>query len=501
MIEKDYSILRYYLTPHSKDYDKKPILWPAYAYRVVAPITKERQMNILQKAVIGLCDAGIVSLKSISELLNIDEELAGYIVLELQSEKHISQTGSLTDTGRSMLNAGRIENKELVTGYVFKDPFINKLWPRFVTNLDFAEWELNENGNPILIEGNRTIWPSVFTIKNEMSYPTPEPIEILDSIRRHSKDTIRWKNNIARMEDNEVGDFDYDSLEISRIALISEIPIFTFLYTWLYVPSDEYDWYVTDPFGLGYSVFLKRIIEKRLFEDDKVKNKIEELLGERHGGISGYNEIMEEIESKALSNLNTYFDKINSDIFQYLHSLEIEMVKAEEAGIKCKTHQINNVLGQARKALEAVFNILNTEYASKGLWEDLSSQDNKYNRLFLERILKNIGFREPFPEPLFRIDSNKVKSITDYDTSRSGLRPRVLVSILAAARNAEHPLRKLSSKMPNALLEVESISNLAGEAVHASETLSSSELDNSELRKLAMFVYEATKILLIRDNL
>ena len=49
------------------------LLWPALMYRVVAPEVQERQLNVLQKAVLGMCRAGITNAQRIGE----EDALAG----------------------------------------------------------------------------------------------------------------------------------------------------------------------------------------------------------------------------------------------------------------------------------------------------------------------------------------------------------------------------------------------------------------------------------------
>ena len=49
--------------------ERRFVLWPALMYRVVAPEVRDRELNVLQKAVLGMCRAGTTNVQRIGDRL------------------------------------------------------------------------------------------------------------------------------------------------------------------------------------------------------------------------------------------------------------------------------------------------------------------------------------------------------------------------------------------------------------------------------------------------
>ncbi|MBP9825981.1 MAG: hypothetical protein KBF21_17265, partial [Thermoanaerobaculia bacterium] len=134
---------------------RKFLLWPALMYRVVAPEVRPRRVNILQKAVLGMCRAGITFPPRIGEKLRIHADLATLILSELLQRGLIKPDGLPTPAGNEVFEDEALDMRPPVTGHVFQDPWSGDLWPRFVQRLDYAELDRRENGFPDLILGTK----------------------------------------------------------------------------------------------------------------------------------------------------------------------------------------------------------------------------------------------------------------------------------------------------------------------------------------------------------
>jgi hypothetical protein len=99
------------------------ILWPAWAYRVVAPCVRDRQLNMFQRAVLGLCRAGLHEVEAIGKKLAIHEDLAAFVLVELTDLGYIDNYGCTTEQGLQVLTEDAIEAHDMVAGYVFQDPW------------------------------------------------------------------------------------------------------------------------------------------------------------------------------------------------------------------------------------------------------------------------------------------------------------------------------------------------------------------------------------------
>ena len=108
---------------------------------------------MLQRAVLGLCHAGLRRPDTLAEHLSIHPDLAAFIVKELGELGHLDTNGLPTSEGIRTLDEDTIDTDEMVAGYVFQDPWRQDLWPRFVERLDYCELDYDENGFPVLLTG------------------------------------------------------------------------------------------------------------------------------------------------------------------------------------------------------------------------------------------------------------------------------------------------------------------------------------------------------------
>lgn len=102
---------------------RKFLLWPALMYRVVAPEVRPRQINILQKTVLGMCRAGITFPPRTSEAEDSTE-----IWPPLSWESFYKGGSSRPMDCRRSRATRFFENETLdmrppVTGHVFQDPW------------------------------------------------------------------------------------------------------------------------------------------------------------------------------------------------------------------------------------------------------------------------------------------------------------------------------------------------------------------------------------------
>jgi hypothetical protein len=134
---------------------RKYFLWPALMYRVVAPEVRDRELNVFQKAVLGMCRAGTTNVQRIGDRLHIHPDLAALIYLELQERGLLGSNGLPTEKGRELFEEETLDARRMVTGHVFQDPWSGDLWPRFVEKLDYVELQQNPNGFPDLVLGSK----------------------------------------------------------------------------------------------------------------------------------------------------------------------------------------------------------------------------------------------------------------------------------------------------------------------------------------------------------
>lgn len=118
----------------------KAILWPVMVHRVLYPEPKRAELNLFQRAVLGLIRAGAKSQDVIANLTGLHPDLIAFIVAQGVSNGWLApQANELTDKGFKLLDDEEDEAANLKAGYIFQDAISGEYWPRLVTRLEQIE--------------------------------------------------------------------------------------------------------------------------------------------------------------------------------------------------------------------------------------------------------------------------------------------------------------------------------------------------------------------------
>jgi hypothetical protein len=308
------------------------LLWPVYAYRVLAPKPKSRDLNIFQKAILGFCRTGERKKENIAKTLHLDMELVDTVLGELREANLVNPDFSLTSKGERTLDEELDElPAEIVNSFVFQDPWTGKLWPRIVEHREFARVEYEGNSRyPTLLLGsigsNRRLKPFVKTGDQDMMPRTPQVSEILEARQQFEKDKRKQFQALSSDQESSTQEdedgFSYlplDDAEFKSITVIDEEPELYFMTTYIYIPDyrlHTLEWYVCDPFGLGASSLLRKSIERLAGKDPNLKNFVDEFIQDVLGETQQYNDEIVTLQSDAktfihmeLTDLTLEFDK------------------------------------------------------------------------------------------------------------------------------------------------------------------------------------------------
>ena len=222
--------------------DRGYLLWPAWAHRVMAPEVRDRPLNPLALAVLGLLAASRLTAKEVASHLAIHTELAGYVVTDLQGSGYLDRTTALTERGRTLLEDERDAAVNLVPGWVFRDPWQERLWPFVARDLSTAETTINDRGYPDLKLGTTG---KPWTQRAFMQLPppdaapkAPEAREILQAVDEQRRIAKRLgRTGRSRFWDEEGPDlYDPKRMDLTRIAEIEAQAHPVYLATFIYVP-------------------------------------------------------------------------------------------------------------------------------------------------------------------------------------------------------------------------------------------------------------------------
>ena len=509
-------VLYYGPKAHTRFSSRRYILWPAWAYRVIAPFVKHRKINVLQKAVMGLLLAGVHQADSIAENLAIHKDLVQFIFSELMNLGFMNSKGELTDKGKQALDEDELTTEDMIAGYVFQDPWKEDLWPRFVSDLEYTEVELNEEGYPFLVlgtKGNPKKRQAFSVIPRNQFIPTvPTAKSVVEAVNRHKR-SLRFKNFDEDILKEETESSVVDNvMDFNRVSFIEEKPQPVLLVTYLYVPesgSGALDWYACDPFGLGQSVMLRRKIEEILPEIPGLIENINRIAGETlHAGFDEQKAWIQKVRLKAEIEVERKLSvRIRSHTcFDHLVEMESVHIEVQTLGEDSPRHKINDLLRSGVKVLESIFSEMTKSNPLRDIWKRvyvkhivrstgkeklIQQKDSGITSAIYEGAIRAVGFDGDIPGSFLNIKPGQIRAVADYgDTWR--LRPLVTATVLLAQQDTSHPLYEAVKRDPFILVSINDIANVGGGAGHAN----SDEISLVDAESHVNIVYSAVSTLL-----
>ena len=499
---------------HARWSSRQFLLWPAWAYRVVAPRVRQRKLDVLQRAIMGLCRASVHRVDSIAEHLSVHTDLVAFILSELMDLGYLDQHGLPTEQGARVLEDDSFETQEMVAGYVFQDPWSGDLWPRFVESLDYCELDFSESGFPSVLLGT-TGKPRryrTFTVlpRAQVSPATPSAAAVVQAVAQHRKG-LRFKET-DESYDEGFGSFVASGVQINRVSFINDEPQAVFLLTYLYVPESDLgatDWYACDPFGLGQSVRLRRRVEAVMHEVPGLFGVVNQLVGETlHASYEDQQRWLETIHLKAGLEIDRRLTVSfrTSSVFEQVLELESARQEMRSIGRDCPERKIKEVLRAGVKVLEAVFSSIAVTYPLGDIWKRVwvSRVDRRTGRQHLapqqdrsvysatyEGAFRSLGFAAPVPDALLNVKPGQVRSVAEYRDSWR-LRPFVTATALLAQRDPAHPLARAAARSPGLIGAIDEIATVGGGAGHANGGSAAPQLAEQLTEK----VYDVVSILL-----
>lgn len=501
---------RGHVRPGGREY----LLWPTWAYRVVAPRVRDRQLNMFQRAILGLCRSGIVNAETIGMKLSIHPDLAVVIMRELHSLLFLTQDGVPTKKGVQVLDNDAFESHDMVSGYVFQDPWTGDLWPRFVERFDYCDLEMNTKGFPSLLLGTtgKPYRQSAFTVLPDSGlYPTkPLPEKVVAAVAAHRK-ALKLNNGSSSWEDEMSDSFVPTNAQFNRVSFVEENPVPVFLTTYLYLPDsteDAQSWYIADPFGMGASARLRRRVEQVMQEQPNLYKKVNQLVGRRlSDGLEEQKQWLDMLRQSAELEVEQQLsiDIRNHEAFSHLVNMAFAHQEVIQLGDHCPESKINDVLRSGVKVLEKMFSELQCRFPLGDVWKRVYAEriDRSTGKRYLaqqkdSRLLAEMyrsaavasGFDVSIPESLLCVKPGQIRSVVQYQDSWR-LRPLICATLLLAKENEGHPIREVASICPQFLLDCDEVANQGGAAGHAGDRI----FDIFDAAKIVQLVYKLVSVM------
>ena len=459
--------------------DRVWVIWPAWAFRVIAPQFRRRPFNALQKAVLGVLRASRLTAAELGERLGVHPELAAHVVTELQNQGRVDDEWAVTGRGIELLDQEREESTDLAPGWVFKDPWNDHLWPFVAPSLEYTRTGQDERNMVVLELGTtgrpwqQRVWMQLPPDGQPPAAP-PDAHQILRAARRHRRLERRRQEVNAPIDEDDIETSSVAGLDLNRVASIEPVPEPAFLLSFLYVPrdGDDTDWHACEFFGRGSDPALRRIVIRVAEENQGLAQRLDRLLGlTPHDNFAEFKRAEKDRDRRArwlLERTLTIDVARHEGIANALTETIEGWLELHDLGDAAGRRRRRNVLTSCRSALERLFVEVRKEWPLTGMANRLSRHDWKMNEAVLQNAMDEIGLTV-LPDAVRRVKYGHVRAVSDYDDAWR-LRPLVAATLLRAQTEPDHPLRSAAGNAPNLLARIERVTALAGEATHAGES-------------------------------
>ncbi len=465
--------IEYYGAKAPKNCPSEWLALPFWVYQVFAPAPGSRTLNLFEKAMLGLLQAGCFQNETLRDYLQLDIDLIRLVRADLTRKVLITDGQQLTPKGERLLREADWlvdpDPSTFITGYVFQSPFDGSFLPRFIRKREPVAVHRSEDrdwpGIDLGTVGARRIeWP--FFVKGGSYLPPgpPGPEGIFTIVQQHT---------LAIIHPNSLTDKTALPEELppsmQQVQIIGEAePVWVVSHA--YFPSAGYSrasWRIRDPFGLGDSQSLKTLVEKQAQQLDTLRDKLDRLFeSEAQFLYRKANEQERQIREEARMEVEREFggmcederllDRIGEFVYVFHRAMRIDQDKGYQ------------VWKEAQIVLETLLNKMKDESYKQTLDRQRQKQrqglylDSRY----IQFLYQNLGGHE-VPERLSAVRGRQAAGWIKY--GNGSLRPMTIATLWIAHQKEGHPLRSMIAELPDLFNWIERISVSRDNVSHGGE--------------------------------
>ncbi|MCP8687139.1 hypothetical protein [Marinobacterium sedimentorum] len=450
--------LRYREEPYGK---RDPLLWPVYVYRVTYPAVRGRQLNLFQRAVIGLSRAGCLDPQEMSQLLGLHLQMILLILAQCNSNGWLDGLGKPTESGISLLEEDEDRHLELRSGLLFRDALNGAFWPRIVGDLEEME-PLPGSGEFPVFRVSRSTGKSLRPYVLLPSQPVNSQLdnrEVLEAYRAYRLDYFNAKQLYG-------GESLPEQVEAFGIQLMEETPEPMYVLTWVAEDaSGERPWRLCDPFDLRQQVpWLEGPFTELLPRNPLLIKKLARITGEPEPERQSAEEWMQSMDRSIDLELLVEHAWASREalIARQYTTLKRRLIIIEQGLGK---YELESTLNDAQKLCEAVCQwILKKFRADVGLFPGIKGHDRGLN----ESLLEALELSALTPRVVRILAGQNLRLVLRVLEGQSqSLKAMLFGALLSTLNDSSHPLRKIAPEKL-ALDQVLELADLRNDAAHAS---------------------------------
>lgn len=453
---RDPSVLNYWRPDESFDSSDVaivPILWPAYAWRVVAPRPRDDGLNLFQRAVLGACRAGGFHREALGGKLGLHEKLISVILGELAQLDLIDDSGRPTDAGLIALTDEDLLWAGAVTGWFFQDPWSRSLFPHFATEgFPFADAEFSGKHGARIKMANR--WFDAYLLEGPECLATPDADALARALRAHQ----RREKHQRHMDEEWSSRAQQATARLDTekaLEVIDERPEPVLLLTVGRMAREDVGATLDDPFGLGEVpqlwIDLQRIAQQN-GADSRLAKCVQAVADlarmERDSMTEGLRgDLRREAQKRVAGVLSPEISRAES-VFEHLVRMELDLIDAS-AEPDDPWHRWDNARNDARKALEAVLKEVEASDPPVAGMSEMLPDDEESSRVVLNQRAQDLGFKSPLPHEL-RIDRRDRTFLRRWEPGRSyNIQLGIIALLLRGAQLQGPRLREIAAIAPD----------------------------------------------------
>jgi hypothetical protein len=466
-----------------------PRIWlmvPAWAHRVTAPLLKSRGLDLFQRVIIGLSQAGVRQPDRVGTLTGLHPRLCSYIMEQARAQGLLDKSGEATSKGLLALRTGIINDEtEWSVRYVFTDPVTGDLWPRAPERLEDAyvlkvsktsvTIQLGTAGHPVKAEDVLRV-----PVEDERPKP-PRPEQVIEAVHRdrQARETAQHRALEQRYNLRSVPESPAEGYgrvasgellpELTRISFIAEPEPVEILAAIEVARSDAPGpgWVAHDPFGIGTNSMFGDLVLTLAADIPKLAEQLERMTGQREAEFAaGHKKERQRAGDRAEEILvREYGAELRSDDGLLKRLIEARLAQMDES---------------PGKAMHATFTLFEELMFRLCVAYPVSAEDKAYlHRAASEERQNSAAGRRPrstasniagkirhaaqsigayhLPYTVTSARATELAKIAKDGQPAKGTKYGTLVAVclFAAARHGDHPLRELISRLPTVLNEID----------------------------------------------
>ena len=441
---------------------KRALLWPVLVHQVLYPAPRRAQLNLLQRAVLGLVRARTVRAEGMAALTGLHVDLIRLILAQGVSNGWLVGTAdALTPKGIALLDDEDVTEDDMKSGYVLQDASTGIFWPRLFLELSqlepldalarFPEFRLDR-------KTGKSIRPYMLKASSK-ALPAFDQAALMQAYRDYSEDY---------RASQQLGDSSGlpEQVRLQGVQRLVDKPRFARLLVWVTADDDGQSlWSIKDPFGLRENAWwLQETLMQSIEQDEGLLESLAGLVNIPRSDNQSVDEWLEAIRKQTEMQVLIGYPWVERqpDIKRHLAALLARQEKLKQGD--ASEQELDAALMESQKLLEVVMQWLIRAYpADIGNFPRLQRVSFSLN----QRILSALQL-PAFTEAVVRLLSrqNLEQVIRACSRPDSSLKALVFAAAMGTLNEPSHPLKALGGDQLQleALLELADLRNKSSHA-------------------------------------